>query len=119
MYAVISSSSGNLANIQIARAGHIRSIRWAIGADMPADNASFAVECSLSPSSALASSDVFGPLDEVRVYANLTTSGAYNGGVNVQRILDMPVAAGERLYLNAAVSGTVSAVTACYIDVED
>lgn len=119
LYGAVSSTANNVANIQFVRNGRIRGLRWAVGFDAPADNASAAVELSLQPVSQLGTNNTQGVIDEVRFLTNLTTSGAPPGSHNFQRTLDMPIASGEVAYFNALVSGTVSANVTVFIDVDE
>lgn len=117
LYATATSTADNVANVLITRNCRIRSIRWHEHVDAPADNAFVAVELSTRPTSQFTTNDSQGDITQRRHSTNLTTSGAFDGGNDHQELLDFPVAAGERIYVHAIVSGTVTWVGACFIDV--
>lgn len=117
--ATITTTANNVASVLVARSGRIRCIRWEVGYDAPADNSAVNVELSTMASSQLGSNDTPNTIDEFRNTTNLTTSGAFNGGRSKQSVLDYPIAAGERLYLNTTTSGTVSQITTCFVDVDE
>jgi hypothetical protein len=119
LYAAVSTTTGNNANVLIARSGRIRCIRWEVAYDAPADNANLALELSTSAVAQLNVSDTPNVIDEFRACTNLATSGGFNGGRSKQSVLDYPVAAGERLYLNSVVNGTVASQATCFIDIDE
>lgn len=101
----------------MARSGRVRSLRWAIGIDDSTDNHTMTIEISTQAVIQNTSHDTLGSLDEVKWYNNVGAAGTDHGAINVQRLMDYPVAAGERLYLNgvATISGTVT----CFVDIQD
>jgi hypothetical protein len=119
LFFTVTSTGTGLIAISIQRAGRIRCIRWSTAFDGPADNANCTVELSLSATATIAVNDTIGVIDEIRTNQNILTSGGGNSAVNLQRTIDFPVAVGDRLMLNAAVNGTVSQPTTCFIDVEE
>lgn len=119
LYAAISSTGTNLATVTMVRPGRIRSIRWASGADVSADNSYSDVELSFQAVSNVNVNDTTGSIDELRSQSNFTTSGQMQGAIHKQSLVDIPVSAGDRLYLNATNSGTHSARVTCFVDVAD
>lgn len=110
--------TSNSANITIQRTGRIRSIRWAVYADLDADAEAVIVELSTQAVGQPTTNDSIGDIDQIRVGYYATAAADALVGINVQRIVDYPVGEGERVYLNA----TGSAATlncACFIDVEE
>lgn len=119
IYGNITGTANNVANVLIARTGRIRCIRWEAAFDAPADNASCVAELSTAPSTAAGTNDTPNSIDELRSCTNLTTSGAFNGARSKQSVVDYPVAAGERVYLHATVSGSVGQPTTVFLDVDE
>lgn len=119
LYYAITATTAALASVIIQRSGRIKSVRWETGFDAPADNASCVAEISTASSPQQGTNDTVAEISEIRNTTNLTTSGAFNGGRAKQEFIDYPVAAGERIYLHATVSGTVSQATTVFIDVEE
>lgn len=117
--AALTATANNAANVLIARSGRIRCVRWETAFDGPADNAQCNSEISTMASSQLNTNDTPNVIDEFRNTTNLTTSGAFNGGRSKQSVLDYPVAAGERVYLNCTVTGTVSQQTTIFLDIDE
>lgn len=118
LYAAITATANAVANLLIPRNGRIKSIRWAVDIDAPADNASVAVDLNTQTITVLASNDI-PSIAELRALVNLSTSGAYLGAIKAQEFLDYPVAAGDRIYIHAVVAGTVTARITAFIDIDE
>lgn len=117
-YKLYAASSGNnVANVTIVRSGRIRSLRWAVCMDTVTDNHNVIAEISTQSVSQAGTNDTLGSIDEIRQWHNNAAAGSSTSGINVQRMVDYPVAAGERLYLNTTFTGTV--YLTCFIDVAD
>lgn len=119
LYATGSSTTAAAAQVIVQRNGRIRGLRWALGIDTVTDNGAVAVEAALIPTSTIATNDSIGSIDEVRAQGNFVTSGLMLAAVNVQRSVDVPVAAGERIYLNAYVAGTAAFYATLFVDIEE
>jgi hypothetical protein len=119
LYASGNATTAAAAQVIVQRNGRIRAIRWAVGIDNITDNGILAAELALIPTSTIGTNDSIGSIDEVQAQGNFVTSGLMLGGINVQRSVDTPVAAGERLYLNYYVSGTLAARITCFVDIEE
>lgn len=119
LYATVSAGAANQANLMIQRSGRIKSVRWAVSVDAPADNAAVELEISTVATLGINTHESPNVIDAVKHLTNMTTSGANAGCINTQRILDFPVAQGERIYLHSAVAGTVSAKTDVLVDVDE
>lgn len=112
LYSASTSTTNAAANIQIARKGRIRAILWAKQATLTTTGAVHSGELSFGSTSQQATNDTIGPISQCSVSLQFTTSGAYMASQNVhQSGLDIPVNAGDRLYLNDVVAGTCSGHT--------
>lgn len=119
IYATAGASANAHANITIQRNGRIKAFRWANAYDGPADNARCDLELSLVALSQIGTNDTIGSLDETRFFSSFTTSGKDVAAVNVQRSVDIPVAAGERIYLNSANINGCTFYCTCFVDVQE
>jgi hypothetical protein len=115
----ISASASNLTQTQILRTGRIKAIRHGLSVDSVTDNAELAVEISINPISQIGVGTIQGAIDEIRWQGNFATSGLAQGGINMQRALDFPIGAGEFLYINVYVVGTLSARDTIFVDVDE
>lgn len=119
IHAAVTSTQDNLASVLMARNGRIKSLRWAVEADMVADNAVIRLECSTRATNQLTTNESQGDIGVVRIFGNLVTSGQTQSSINKQEFLDFPVAAGERVYVHAALVTTASGVCTIHIDVDE
>lgn len=114
----ISASANAVVSMQILRSGRIRSIRWS--AMLVAITVGTGVaEISFSNISQIATNNTVGVVDELKAASNLLTSGLSSSSISSQRMLDIPVNAGEILYLNAVIGGTAALHCTVFIDVEE
>jgi len=118
IYAAYSITANGIGSIQILRSGRIRSVRWAADINTILDNSQAVIELSFANTSQIGTSNTIGVVDELRMWANFVTSGLMLSAVHVQRILDMPVNAGEILYLNTVVATAAGAVSV-FLDIEE
>lgn len=101
------------ASIDIPEDGTIVGVKWAVSADLDADQEEVAAELSFIQSGQLTTNDSRGIIDLVRIRMALTTSGVSTVSINQFTPMDLSVAGGERLYLNLlATASTVSSVNA-------
>jgi len=119
LYATVTTTADNVVNLIIPKTGRIKSIRWCISFDGPADNARASLELATRATSQFATNDISNVLAATDLLTSLLTSGGGLSGIKNQEWVDYPVAAGERLYLHAAVTGTVSAAVRIFLDVHD
>lgn len=119
LYGVVTTTANNIASIQLVRSGKIKGIQAAAYVDSNTDNAQLIVEASLVPVNQIAVNDTQGQLCELRWAGNFVTSGLSSEGINEFLPMDVPVQAGEKVYLNAQVGGTVSAGVTLFIHVQD
>jgi len=120
LYATSNVSQNNAASIVFARAGRIKGIRWALLCDSSSDNAACQYELSLQPVSQITVNDSVGSVDVVAHFQNqLTASGQDSAAYNIQRVVDVPIAAGERAYLNSSMVSMSAGTVTCFIDVDE
>jgi len=117
MYAAVANNA-DLCNITIQRSGRIRSIRWCCLINSTGDNDTVQVELSTQPNLHNATHDSIGDIDLIGFWNNVAAAGTGSAQLNLQRDVDYPVAAGERLYLNGVLTGATASV-ACYVDIQD
>jgi hypothetical protein len=115
----VNATASNITSTQILRNGIIKRIRWALSVDSVTDNAELAMELSVNPVSQVGLATIQGAFDEIRWAGNFATSGLAQGGVNATRDLDFPVGAGEFMYLNAYVAGTLVGHATIFVDVQE
>lgn len=117
LYGTAAASADSIANLDIQFTGEI--VAWqmtAAGASMATADDAFGVECSFLSSSMFASNDARGVICRVQ-----NQIGAAGGQSEVHESLSglaIPVVAGERVHLHAAVSGgtgTVAAFVLLYV----
>jgi hypothetical protein len=112
------ASGNNNAYVTIQRSGRIKSVRWAVGITDKVDGHVYSAELSSVPVTQIDTHDTQGSIDEIRWINNIGAAGTNSDHINVQRIMDYPVVAGERLYLNTYKTVTSSGTT-IFIDVQD
>lgn len=118
-HGAITATGNNQAYVSIARPGVIRSVTWSVAADIAADNVVVELELSVNPVSQIGTNDTIGSLSEVKITNNLVTSGMVASGVHVLDLVNCPVMAGERLYINAVITGATSVKVTCFVRVEE
>lgn len=99
------------AQLQIIKAGTIVGIQWSVLADLDADGEDFTVEASLVPIYQSNTNDAKGVLSSVRAQASIGAAGAIVCAINKFFPMQVPVGAGQLLYLNA-ILGTTADVQA-------
>lgn len=114
----ITATIANAASVVMAKTGRIKRISWSIDMDSVVDNESARIELSFVPVSFVGVNDSAGPVAQAGIRNNGTSGGQFTNE-KVEDV-DIPVALGEHLYLNAVVTGTPTAVNAtCFVHVED
>jgi len=119
LYAAIAATGNNVVMQQILRPCRLKRLRYSLSVDSITDNAILAVEVSINPISQIAQSAIQGAVDEIRWCGNFVTSGIGQGAFNPEHNLDFPLGAGEFLYVNAYVLGTLAAAITIFADVEE
>lgn len=117
IYGTGSATSPGAASVTMARAGRIKSVEWASEVDCTADNVTLYQELSLQVTSVFQQNDSRGPVSIIAYRTNSATPSV--GAINGQRFTDIPVAQGERLFLNATQTGVGQWWTNVIIGVED
>lgn len=109
LYASISASANNAAEITVARSGRIRGIAFAVRGGGASDGDICDLEVSFTPASQVASNDAQGVLATRRFSIDVLTSGTimFNENSYVGP-LDIEVQTGQKIYLNAVESGTAT-----------
>lgn len=110
------ASANNICSTQILRNGRVKSIRYALDVDCSTDNSNITLEVSINPTSQIALGTIQGALDEIRWCGNGTAALGFE---NTQRNLDFAVGAGEYLYINSTVAGTLSARATVFVDIDE
>jgi hypothetical protein len=119
MYGTGNSAVNALSTIQVSRRGVIRSIRFSADFNIEADAATCILEVSFANTILAGTNDTLGSLAELRCFNNLVTSGMTIGQIHKQDLMAVPVNAGDRLYLNTNVAGTLTFRATVFIDVDE
>lgn len=119
IYGAAAAAADNVQNVLIAKSGRIKSIRWEVSIDAVADNSVVVLELSSRSTNQIATHDSTGDFSQFRVYASLVTSGFVHNGRSKQELVDIPIAAGERLYLHAGAVTTASYFCTIYVDIQE
>lgn len=110
----VTTTATGIVTLTMLREGRIKAVQWAAAVDMAADNASVQVEVSRSNVSEIGTNDPPGnAFSQISALNNLVTSGMVQGGINLYHPVDIPYKTGDKIYLNASVSGTVGCTTTC------
>lgn len=117
IYGASTASANAVANIQIARRGVITGILFALNVTSGASVCRTASEISFANAAQITTNDTVGPLASAEVASPIASS---QHSFNLFVPLDVGVNAGDRLYLNQVIAGTVSASSAnIYIYVKE
>lgn len=119
IYGTGAAAADNVTNLLVAKSGRIKSIRWDVAIDQVADNSRCTLELSLRSNSQAVTSDTTGDISVIQAFGNLTTSGTIAGRAAKQELVDIPIAASERIYLHAALITTSTYYATVYIDVAE
>lgn len=115
----ISATTNAAAYVTIGRAGKIKGIAWSLYANSKTDASYAQVEASLGNVNQVGTNDTIGPFSEARVGVNFTTSGESQNAINFSDFPDLPVASGERIYLNIHITGTLVLYGSLFLRVEE
>lgn len=117
LYNTFTGTANAGAQIQIIQKGRIIGVQWCVTADLDADGEYFAVELSLVPIYQSDTNDSKGIISNIRQLAAVGAAGTAVSGTNLFVPVDVPVGAGQLLYLNGGLSGTQAVKTSCIVSV--
>ena len=119
LYASVSVDTNAAATVEIRRDGVIFLLSENFHLQSASGTAWAVVEVSAANVIQDTVNDINNVLDEVRLSFLFTTSGGANPHVNKAVECMMPVRAGDRIYLNANVNGTVTVAGSVFIHVRE
>jgi hypothetical protein len=106
----------NAANRQILNNGVIVGVTWACALNSVTDDQELGAELSFQAASGLTTDNAQGIIDAVEIYANVLTSGIYNGSVCKSCFgIVIPVQIGQLVYLNTAGAGANKTKALMYV----
>lgn len=109
LYASVSATANNIANIVVPTSSRLIAIDWAVDVNSSADDASVIIEISAASATEIAVNDAQQCIAELRVLQTLVTSGMLFAGINKWTpIPGVPFAQGQRLYMHAIIVGTLA-----------
>ena len=108
LYATGSASGNNLANVTIPTAGQIRRVNSALRVDSITDNAGLDFELSLASAAQTTVNGALNPFLAISWGGNFVTSGLAHWASNDSFPVMVPIRAGDQIYMNLLVSGTVT-----------
>jgi hypothetical protein len=124
MYASVTATGAVQDSMVFQRPCRIKQVEWAVAVNSITDNGSAFIQLSRASvyeggTSAAGSQITAQTISQYAAYANFVTSGlATNQGNQVVPCNDS-MSAGEKLYINAAVGGTIQCLTEILITVEE
>jgi len=116
LYTAVSSNAACYVTVQ--RSGRIKSIRYSIRMNSVTNGHALSMEVSTQPVAQIAAHDTQGSIDEVGWFNNVGAAGTDHGNIVEQRVIDFPVVAGERIYLNTSFTVTAAYITV-FVDIAD
>ncbi len=124
LYASITATGAVQDSMVFQRPGKIKQVEWAVGINSITDNSAVTIQLSRSSvyeggTSAAGSQITASTISQVTSWSNFVTSGLNSNPIIYASMCNDPVSAGEKLYINAAVSGTIQALTEILITVEE
>lgn len=110
------ATTNSAATVTIARKGTLVGIVWAVFVNAGAASSSLANELSFSNTGQVATNDTIGPIGAAHVGCATSTVNS----LNVGEACRISVNAGDRIYLNTLVTGTIAAsYTQCFLLVDE
>jgi len=107
LYKSFTTSTNAGAQLQIIKAGRILGVQWAVAQGVDSGSGEgFILEVSLVPIFQSTTNDARGVVSVVTSELNMVTSGMAMSGLNLFFPVDVPVGAGQLLYLNYLTVGT-------------
>lgn len=107
LYASVSATGNNSAQVIIPSAARILAVQWALDFDSITDNGACAVEISRASTTEMAVNASQQAVAEVRWFSNFLTSGLAVGNINMFSPVDISVFQGQIIYLHHIITGTV------------
>ena len=117
LYKAFTASADGAVSVTMVKGGRITSIEWALQPDLDADGEIFLVELALVPILQSRTHDSQGAISCVCGCVAQLTSGQANADYNKQILKSIPISAGQKLYLNGALTGTTSVPATCLVTV--
>lgn len=109
LYATASATGNAAATITVPSACRLIGIQWAVNFDSITDNGVCTLEVSAASATEIATNEAQQCIGELRYQSNFVTSGLVNGAVNlVVPVPGVPWAQGQKIYLHAVISGTIT-----------
>lgn len=118
VYAALTGTANNAAQVQVPRKGRLRGISWSIWADLDADLETAAIELSLLPVFQSTTNNTRNLLWSATLACNLTTSGSQISSQNGFTPMNVALDPIQILYVNGVLSGTTSASVALLLHFE-
>lgn len=116
MYGAGDGDTDVLAQVDIPMSGSLIGLQWAVAADLDADVEYLVAQLSFRSTGTFTTNDDRGVISEVRAQISLTTSGVSPVAINNYVPLpDIPIAAGERLYLHINASAGLNSLVGCML----
>lgn len=115
LYAAVTASQNAANSIELANRTRVHGLQISMFADLDADLEDVTFEISTVPYAQSNQNDSRGILFIGSIGMNLTTQGAVINRLVGFFPVDYTMQAGERLYINAAASGTTLASIACLV----
>lgn len=116
MYAAPAGGDETLATMDVPMHGNIIGVEWAAYADLDADGDLAEAQVSFRSAGSFNTNDDRGVISEIRMGIQLVTSGIGNNHVNKYTPLpDIPVGAGERLYLHTSNTASTPGLVSCLL----
>lgn len=112
LYSAATSTTNAAANIQFPRRGRIVGVKWSLYANVTTTAGSAIYELSFGNSGQQTTNDTVGPIDHAVVGMLVGAAGAARNDLNQFTPMNVPVNAGDRIYLNVLITGTVSSAIA-------
>ncbi len=124
MYASITATGNVQDSMVFQRSCKIKLIEWAVGINSIVDNSAVTIQVSRGSvyeggTSAAGSQISATTISQVTTWVNFVTSGLNSNPLLHASPCNDTMQAGEKLYINAAVSGTMQALTEVLITVEE
>lgn len=120
LYGSVSATTNAAAQITVQRPGIISAILFSGRVDGLTNDTAVYWELAFGSTSQIAVNDTQGSLAECSYYINTLTSGIIDGAIqSLVNGIAIPVAAGDRLYLNAVVVGSLDSRLSAFLYVAE
>lgn len=115
LYKAFTATTDGAVSVTMVRSCKIKGIQWSVQPDLDADGEIFSIELSKAPILGNRIHDSQGVLSCICGCCSLTTSGVGITDYNLYQGVDIPIGAGEKLYLNGLLTGTTSVPATCIV----